>query len=821
MQQISNGARASTPPGPDHADWSERRAVDALYERAWRLKQAEPAAARALSGEMIARSAATGYRLGRARGLLAGASVDRAESEYERARIAAEEALDICREENDSLGEARALSLLGTVDRWNGEVERCIRRQNECIEICRRFGYAEEESSALMAMSHALRVLGRIQEALERATEAQHVANSNGCREHEAFALLAVGSALERLYRYDDALAMYQRARAIGLELEDRRIVAYVTGNMSLIAYRIGDVPSALRSELECLEVKESLNDRTGIGISLNNIGLSYMDLGDYARSLEALVQSLEIAQSIGDREGESISLNNIGLLYEALGEKERLLDCYLQSLRISKEIGNVSGAAYSLSHLGRFYEGYGDHARALLYYLKSLRQFETCASLLECAASHRYIGRVCRALGDMEEASRHFLESLRGSCQLGNTASEIETLIELAHTERERGNTEMAIRRLEDALARADTMPFDHRHALLQLLAQACLDANEMEKHRAYQRLALDASHAAFDAAASRRVRELIARFDGGMTRREGRMLGLSEEDLQVIERMTQRTKQAPGNPRTAADPPAMPGRMMHASVQMNAAPEIRVVTFGVLEVSVAGRSLSRSDWRRKRARDLFKLLLAHHGQWLTVDTIFEKLWDTGEERRMHLLVRNAVTHIRKAFAPDAGTALPIQCVDGAYMLDLGPNAWIDFLKFKELIQSARAAATAEERRLLYQDAVRFYSGDFLCEDEFQEWTSYERHMLKDAFLEAKEFLAREHLRSGELDQAIECARSIVMRDETSETAYEVLLTAQRARGRLADMRATFQQCEQAFQRELGQAPPRHLAALMIGTAP
>ncbi|HVZ38841.1 MAG TPA: tetratricopeptide repeat protein [Candidatus Kapabacteria bacterium] len=820
MQQISEGVHTSAPPGPGQVDWNERQAVDALYERAWRLKQAEPAAARALSTEMIARAGAIGYRLGRAHGLLTGASVDRAESEYERGRIAAQEALDICREENDSLGEARALSLLGTIDRWNGEVDRCLHRQNECIAICRRFGYVEEESSALMAMSHALRVLGKVQEALDHATEAQRVAHDNGCREHEAFALLAVGSALERLYRYDDALAMYQQARAIGLAMDNRRILAYVTGNMSLIAYRIGDVPSALRAELECLEVKESLNDRTGIGISLNNIGLSYMDLGDYARSLEALVQSLEIAQGIGDREGESISLNNIGLLYEALGEKERLLDCYLQSLRISQEIGNVSGAAYSLSHLGRFYEDYGDHARALLYYLTSLRQFETCGSLLECAASHRYIGRVCRALGDREEASRHFLESLRGSCALGNAASEIETLIELATTERERGNAELAITRLEDALARADAVPFSHRHALLQLLAQACFDANEMEKHRTYRRLALDASHSAFDAAASRRVRELIARFDGGMTRREGRMLGLSEEDLQVIERMTQRTKQAPGGTQIAAASPAVHGRTVHPSTQAGTAPGIRVVTFGVLDVSVAGRSLGRSDWRRKRARDLFKLLLAHHCQWLTVDTIFEKLWNTGEERNMHLLVRNAVTHIRKAFAPDTGAAPPVQCVDGAYMLDLGPNAWIDFLKFKELIQSARAAATAGERRLLYQDAARLYNGDFLCEDEFQEWTSYERHMLKDAFLEAKEFLAREHLRSGELDQAIECARSIVMRDETSETAYEVLLTAQRARGRLADMRATFRQCEHAFQRELGQAPPRHLAALMAGTA-
>lgn len=795
----------------------ERDVIDELSERAWQLKHRDPDESRALCAEAIERATAIGYDLGRAYGLLARGAVDRVEGEYAAAQTAADEALTIFQRLEEPRGEARTLSLLGTIQRWYGDPDRSVELQQASITISTRHNLVREHSGALTALGNALRVLGRYDEALQAARDACEIASNSGCEEEEAFARLAIGSTHEALGRYAEARAMYGRVQEIAARLDNRRLVAYVAGNLSTIAYRLGDVASALHSELECLSTKESLNDKTGIGISLNNIGLFYTDLGDYARALEALVRSLEISQSIGDREGESISLSNIGLLYEALGESGRLLDCYFQSMRIAQSIGNVIGEAYSLSHLGRFHEETGDRTKALLYYLKSLRVFERCGTQREQAALHRYIGRICVDLGDTVEAARYLAEGLRRSHEMGDTGGEIDALIEMARAERSGNESGHGIPRLREALALAATIPLgDHRRRIHGLLAEAYAEIGDDANRRTYERLATEDTNTAFNEAASRRVRELIARFDGGIARREGRMLGLSEEDIATAERLLRRHPREPTQ-RGATIAPGEPadGGAARNRDDMPPPARVRALTLGTFEVTVNGHALQRTDWGRKRARDLFKLLLANHGRWMSADAIFEALWSTDEERRANLLVRNAIAHVRKALAthdPDGDT---IRCVDGAYMLDLGPDAWIDFLKFKEHVVAARNASTAEERRRGYAAAVELYGGEFLAEDTYQEWMSFERHVLQDAFLEALEFLAREHLRTGNDDEAIECARRIIQRDEISETAYEVLLTAQRSRGRIAEMHRSYQECERAYQRELGAAPPRHLAEI------
>ena len=152
----------------------------------------------------------------------------------------------------------------------------------------------------------------------------------------------------------------------------------------------------------------------------------------------------------------------------------------------------------------------------------------------------------------------------------------------------------------------------------------------------------------------------------------------------------------------------------------------------------------------------DLFKLLLANHRSAVTMDEIHEKLWGEIGERNLEMLVMNAATHIRNALgmrAEGAESNASLIHLDRGFVLDLGYDAWIDFVRFKELIVAARRSETVQERIGHYASAVELYGGDFLPEDAFVEWTDFQRQMLKDAWFEAMEFLAREHLRSGALD--------------------------------------------------------------------
>ncbi len=175
-------------------------------------------------------------------------------------------------------------------------------------------------------------------------------------------------------------------------------------------------------------------------------------------------------------------------------------------------------------------------------------------------------------------------------------------------------------------------------------------------------------------------------------------------------------------------------------------------------------------------------------------------------------------MSHLRKAlwFDRRSDQGDHIRSGDGAYMLDLGAETWVDFLVFKELIVLARRSGNAAERSRHYAEAVGLYHGDFLQEDQFHEWSSYERGVLRDAYLEGLEFLGRERLRRGELDEAIETSRRILSEDSISDSAHEILMLALKRRGRIGEARQALEQCVRAYQAGTSSAPPRRLLTLL-----
>lgn len=252
-----------------------------------------------------------------------------------------------------------------------------------------------------------------------------------------------------------------------------------------------------------------------------------------------------------------------------------------------------------------------------------------------------------------------------------------------------------------------------------------------------------------------------------------------------------------------------------------MPASPVILVRTFGELRVTVDGRALRTGDWGRKKARDLFKFLLIHHRRTITMDEIIERLWNGAADRNTELLVMNAISRIRRAIEPDRSPRdrrSMVSSMDRTYRLDLGEDAEIDFVRFKELMVLARGASSARERYDYYEQAAALYTDDFLKEDAFEAWAASERDLLKDAFLEALEYMAGEQLRSARLEEAIATARRILPFDDTSERGYEILLEALLLRGRPADARQAYEECRAAFDRVLGAAPPASIRRIMAG---
>jgi tetratricopeptide (TPR) repeat protein len=797
--------------------------VDAPLSRAWRIRSSEPRRAIDLAGTILVRARRRGDRRAIAQCLSTIAAAKVAVSSYDEAIATAHEALSIFRDDGDVAGEALALATLASAQRRLGDLASAREILAVALERAQRGGTPEIIAICLNGFGSIHRSTGEYDLSLELQRRARDLAHSVGSEEEECGAMLGIGSSLERLGRYSEALETYREALAIAERLGHTRMEAYAAGNIGTTLERLGFVSEALAYELRSLAMKQLADDRWGLGVSYNNLGLIYRYLGEYASALEANVKSLETTRAIGDREGESVALNGIGQVYEDLGDMTRVLECYSASLEISRTIGFRQGEAFSLAHLGRFYQHVGDVPRALMCHLRCLRIAETSGERYLQSAALISVGHAYAALGEIDNAER----SMRGAYDLahdtGDRLGEASSLLALGEllsgSATDTARVDEGIEHLMASLAIAEELGHtESMRSVLLRLADVHARRGDRDGAQRFSARYRMCTEEIFNVETTRRVSELLVGFEGSALREQALAIGLEETDLAELDAAVRRgiqTRMAASRP-ASDDATAVIDRAGRADADPTG---IVVRTFGEFRVSVGGRELGTAEWKRKRARDLFKLLLINHRRALTLDEIIETLWDGRADRKSEMLVMNAISHIRSALEPDrrrGASSAYLVGSDRSYALHLDESAWVDFLRFKEIVVAARRTTNARERRDLYEQAADLYRGDFLKEEYYEPWTATERDLLKDAFLESVEFLAVEYARSGEHDAAIDAARRIIASDCTSERAHEVLIASLVARGRHADARRALEECSAAYARELDEEPPARFATLL-----
>lgn len=232
----------------------------------------------------------------------------------------------------------------------------------------------------------------------------------------------------------------------------------------------------------------------------------------------------------------------------------------------------------------------------------------------------------------------------------------------------------------------------------------------------------------------------------------------------------------------------------------------QVVIQTFGLFRTIIDGREISSDVWKRKKSRDVFKFLLVHYRQSVSVDTILDALWGSCSENHKNLLL-TAVSHVRKAIEPTK-TPLFLQSIDKSYRLDFGDGAMIDFILFQSHIKAAKTSR-GETAQSHYEQAVALYKGKFLAEDETEEWSTFLRESLSDAHLSALTALANAALASNQLNLALDYGKTLVAIDRTLETGYDVQFQVFQKRPQNGDAEKLFAQCQEAFKKELGVPPP------------
>lgn len=272
-------------------------------------------------------------------------------SDYAKAMVAAEAALEIDRERDDAGGEIGALCLLSEISVNRGEAARA----QEALDDART--RAEDSGDpvlmARVAMTAAAVAIMRrdFARALADAQEAQRRYREIGDREGEAEAGARVASALSFQLRFEEAGAEFAAAASIYRALGNRLQLAYLLFNQTGTQMQLGLLDDARASLTTALEIFETFHDRRGLAVCLTNLSMVRLLQQEPAEAKDLGLRALDAAREIANSVIEAAALANLGNAERELGELPAALAHMNEAIAIRERLGR-SGTFEELGDL-------------------------------------------------------------------------------------------------------------------------------------------------------------------------------------------------------------------------------------------------------------------------------------------------------------------------------------------------------------------------------------------------------------------------------------------------------------------------------------
>jgi DNA-binding SARP family transcriptional activator len=255
-------------------------------------------------------------------------------------------------------------------------------------------------------------------------------------------------------------------------------------------------------------------------------------------------------------------------------------------------------------------------------------------------------------------------------------------------------------------------------------------------------------------------------------------------------------------------------------AFVDRKGKPICRVRLFGGLDVSVDHRSIRERDWKKRKSRLLFAMLVVRRGQDVPRDEILEYLWpDLDYDKAKNNFYVAWSTMKAALMAPDHKQE-PCPYIESRrgrcrVICDLLRS---DVDEFEELIAEIReheAAGKVTEAVNALQNLMSVYRGDLLPGDVYDDWFASCRDKYRfefvDAMLRGVELL----LEQDDPCEALVLARRGLAVDPYREDLYQAALRCHIIAGQRSAAIETFIQCKTQLAEQLGLDPGADTMAL------
>jgi DNA-binding SARP family transcriptional activator len=254
--------------------------------------------------------------------------------------------------------------------------------------------------------------------------------------------------------------------------------------------------------------------------------------------------------------------------------------------------------------------------------------------------------------------------------------------------------------------------------------------------------------------------------------------------------------------------------------SSQSATLPALSITCFGHFSVWRAGPpTIPVRLCRNLKGQTILRYLLSRPDHQASMDMLMADLWPDEEADQARHKLQIAISALRCSLnheqvqAPGGGYIL---CKDRIYQLNSDCELHTDIDEFQALYNAGCKAQNLTEAATLYERACQLYTGPFLVEDLYAEWSFMLREELSRMYLTMCSRLAEFHLERGNHETAMTWAGAILKIDRCDENAYQQLMRASAAAGKRSEALRCYQQCQQALAEELDVAPTSETQQLL-----
>jgi DNA-binding SARP family transcriptional activator len=238
-----------------------------------------------------------------------------------------------------------------------------------------------------------------------------------------------------------------------------------------------------------------------------------------------------------------------------------------------------------------------------------------------------------------------------------------------------------------------------------------------------------------------------------------------------------------------------------------------LRVRLLGGFLVQPADAGQVVSDWPRRSAKTLVKLLAVQPGHALHREQVIDVLWPKVDAESALNSFGKALHFARRALEPQLSRrqdSAYLRLADGMVVLNTQHVA-VDTDEFEQLAEDA----LRRREIAAYEAAFAAYSGELLPEDRYESWCSERRSAMAELHIRLLLGMAEALERRGSYSEAGDRLHEVLQRDPTREAVHRQLMLLY-ARMRAPDQAVRqFHCCEAVLRQELDLAPQPETIAL------